>query len=241
MEIDKLKQMINECNNIVFFGGAGVSTESGIKDFRSKDGLYNESYKYPPEYMLSSSCFYNHTQEFYKYYVSKMNALNYEPNITHKYLTKLEQKGKLKAIITQNIDGLHQKAGSKNVLELHGSIYKNYCTKCNKFYDALYIFNSKKGLKCKCGGIIKPNVVLYGENLDSNVFNEAIKAISHAEMLIVAGTSLTVEPASSMIDLFNGKYLVIINKTPTPKDYKANLVINKNLKDVFNELGDIHE
>ena len=235
-DISKLQKMINECNDIVFFGGAGVSTESGLKDFRSKDGLYNMKYKYPPEEILSHSFFINNTEEFYKFYKDKMNALNILPNVCHEYLTKLEKTGKLKAIITQNIDGLHQKSGSSNVLELHGTIYENYCLKCGKQYDAPYIFNSKGIPKCECGGIIKPKVVLYEEALDDEVVEKAIDEISKAELLIVTGTSLTVYPASSFVRYFKGKYLVIINNDETNYDGIADLVIHKRIGDVFKQL-----
>ena len=235
-DISKLQKMIDECNDIVFFGGAGVSTESGLKDFRSKDGLYNMKYKYPPEEILSHSFFINNTDEFYKFYKDKMNALNILPNVCHKYLTKLEKTGKLKAIITQNIDGLHQKSGSSNVLELHGTIYKNYCLKCGKQYDAPYIFNSEGIPKCECGGIIKPKVVLYEEALDDEVVDKAIEEISKADLLIVAGTSLTVYPASSFVRYFKGKYLVIINNDETNYDGMADLVIHKRIGDVFKQL-----
>ncbi len=235
-EIIELQKMIDEVDNIVFFGGAGVSTDSGIKDFRSKNGLYKMEFKYPAEIMLSSSMFYNEPEEFYKFYKVNLNSLQALPNATHKYLAKLEQKGKLKAIVTQNIDGLHQKAGSKNVYEIHGSILKNHCLKCHKSFNADYIFTSKNIPTCnKCGGIIKPDVTLYGEMLPP-CFNDAIKSISKAQMLIVAGTSLTVEPASSLINYFQGKYLVIINNDKTPYDNKATLVINNNLSTVFKQL-----
>lgn len=231
-----IKDLIENSNYIVFFGGAGVSTESGIPDFRSKDGLYNQKYKYPPEKILSHSFFINNTEEFYKFYKNKLNSLKYEPNITHKKLSELEKSGKLKAIITQNIDGLHQKAGSKNVLELHGSIFRNYCIKCNKFYDANYVFNSNNVPKCECGGIIKPDVVLYEESLDNDILTEAIKHIEKADLLIVAGTSLTVYPASGLINYFNGNNLVLINKDITSYDKIANVVIHNNLSDVFKEI-----
>lgn len=231
-----LKEMIDECNYIVFFGGAGVSTESGLKDFRSKDGLYNMKYDYPPEQILSHTFFMKNTKEFYKFYKDKLNALNIEPNICHNYLVNLEKEGKLKAIVTQNIDGLHTKAGSKNVLELHGTIYKNKCMKCGKEYSAEYVFNSDDIPRCSCSGIIKPNVVLYEEPLDDEIVNETIKHISKADLLIVAGTSLTVYPASSFIRYFNGKYLVIINNDKTNYDDKADLVIHDKIGNVFKEL-----
>lgn len=235
-KIDKLQEMIDKSNNIVFFGGAGVSTESGIKDFRSVDGLYNEKYDYPPEVILSHTFFMNNTKEFYKFYRDKLNTLNIEPNITHNFLKLLEDKGKLKAIVTQNIDGLHEKANSKNVLLLHGTIYRNYCMKCNKFYDAEYVFNNKDVPRCDCGGLIKPDVVLYEEALNEKVVSEAIKAIKEADLLIIAGTSLAVYPAASYINYFSGKYLVIINKDSTPYDLRANLVINDKLGNVFSKL-----
>lgn len=235
-KIDELQRIIDESNNIVFFGGAGVSTESGIKDFRSKDGLYNLNYKYPPELILSSNFFYNNTEEFYKFYKDKLNCLNSEPNIIHNYLAKLEQKGKLKGIITQNIDGLHTKAGNKKVYELHGTIYNNHCIKCGKYYDAKYVFNSIGIPKCKCGGIIKPDVTLYGEMLDENILNMSINLISTCDTLIVAGTSLLVEPASSLIKLFKGKNLVILNRSNTKYCSIASLVINDSLGNIFKQL-----
>lgn len=235
-EISKLQKMIDECENIVFFGGAGVSTESGLKDFRSKDGLYNMKYKYPPEEILSHSFFENNTCEFYRFYKDKLNALDILPNVCHKYLAQLEEKDKLKAIVTQNIDGLHQKAGSKNVLELHGTIYKNNCMKCGKSYDVSYVFESSGIPKCSCGGIIKPDVVLYEEALDDGIVDEAVYRISKAELLIVAGTSLTVYPASSFVRYFKGKYLVIINNDKTSYDGMANLVIHDKIGNVFSKL-----
>ena len=231
-DIEKLQSMIDECNNIVFFGGAGVSTESGIKDFRGKDGIYKEN----PEYMLSSTCFYKETDKFYKFYKDKMNCLSAKPNITHNYLKKLEDSGKLRAIVTQNIDGLHTKAGNKNVYEIHGTIMRNYCIKCNKEYSAEYVFNSTGIPKCSCGGIIKPDVVLYGESLPEYEYSSSIESIINADMLIVAGTSLLVEPASSLVRLFNGKYLVILNRDSTPYDYLADLVIHDDLKNIFSKL-----
>ena len=234
--IDKFKTMMNECNNIVFFGGAGVSTESGIPDFRSKDGLYNQKYSYPPEEILSYTFFMNNTEEFYKFYKDKLNSLKYEPNITHLKLYELEKNKKLKAIITQNIDGLHQKAGSKVVYELHGSVLRNYCMKCNKYYNAEYVFNSKDIPKCSCGGIIKPDVVLYEETLDNDIVENSISAIENSDMLIVAGTSLTVYPAAGLIRYFKGKYLVLINRDKTSYDGMADLVINDSLGKVFSKI-----
>ena len=235
-KIQQFKQMVNESNNIVFFGGAGVSTESGIPDFRSKDGLYNQKYDYPPEEILSHTFFVNHTEAFYKFYKDKMNSLKYEPNITHMKLAELEEKGKLKAVVTQNIDGLHQKAGSKNVYELHGSVLRNYCMKCHKFYDAEYVFTSKGIPKCTCGGIIKPDVVLYEEGLDEETLENAIWAIQNADVMIVAGTSLTVQPASSLLNYYKGNKLVLINRDVTPYDNRANLVIHESLGKVFENI-----
>ena len=233
-KIDTLIKMIKATNNIVAFTGAGVSTDSGLKDFRSKDGLYNEDLN--AEYMLSSDCFYRHTNEFWDYYRRNFNCLDKKPNITHELLKKLEDKGKLKAIITQNIDGLHTKAGSKNIYEIHGTIYKNYCIKCNKEYTGEYVFKSIDIPRCKCKGLIKPKVTLYGESLPEEEFNKSIRAIKNCDMLIVLGSSLTVYPASGLIDNFKGKYLVIINKDKTSYDYKADLVINESLSAVSKEL-----
>lgn len=235
-KVEKLQELINNSNNIVFFGGAGVSTASGIKDFRSKDGLYNMKYDYPPEEILSHTFFMNKTEEFYKFYKDKMNCLDKKPNSCHLYLTKLEKKGKLKAIITQNIDGLHQKANSKNVIELHGSVYRNRCMDCNKFYDEKIVFSSKDIPKCTCGGLIKPEVVLYEEALDNDVITNAIKYISNCDLLIIAGTSLTVYPASGFISYFRGKNLVIINKMTTNYDNQADLVINEDIEKIFKDL-----
>lgn len=235
-KIGRLKDIINNSNKIVFFGGAGVSTESGIPDFRSSDGLYNMKYDYPPELILSHDFFYGDTLEFYKFYKDKMNSLNYKPNITHCYLSKLEKEGKLLGVITQNIDGLHSKAGSKNVLELHGSIMDNYCIKCHKYYDANYVFNFDGIPKCSCGGIIKPNVVLYNEPLPEDIWNEAIKLIGMADTLIIGGTSLTVYPAAYLIDYFHGNNLVLINNDKTKYDGKCNLVINDKLGNIFSKL-----
>ena len=234
--MEELKEIINKSKSIVFFGGAGVSTESGIPDFRSKDGLYNQHYKYPPEEILSHTFFMHHTEEFFEFYKDKMNSLKYEPNITHKKIAELEQDGKLKAIVTQNIDGLHQKAGSKKVLELHGSVYRNYCMKCGKFYSAEYVFNSKGVPHCTCGGIIKPDVVLYEESLNEEILEESIYQISHCDTLIVAGTSLTVYPASGLIRYYNGNNLILINRDTTPFDKIANVVINDSLGNVFKKI-----
>ena len=235
-KVSELQKLIDEANNIVFFGGAGVSTSSGIKDFRGKNGLYNTVTDYPPEYLLSSACFYKEPELFFEFYKNNLNSLNVEPNIVHKYLKKLEDNGKLKAIVTQNIDGLHQSAGSTNVLEIHGSIYHSHCLKCGKSYNAEYVFKSVGIPKCSCGGTIKPDVVLYGEMLPEKALNKACLAISNADLLIVAGTSLTVEPAASMINLFKGKNLVILNDSKTPYDNVATLVIHADLKDIFENL-----
>ena len=235
-KIQQFKQMVNESNNIVFFFFFCVSTESGIPDFRSKDGLYHQKYDYPPEEILSHTFFINHTDAFYKFYKDKMNSLKYEPNITHIKLAKLEEEGKLKAVVTQNIDGLHQKAGSKNVYELHGSVLRNYCMKCHKFYDAEYAFNSTGIPTCSCGGTIKPDVVLYEEGLDEETLENAILAILNADLMIVAGTSLTVQPASSLLNYYKGNKLVLINRDITPYDNRANLVIHESLGNVFENI-----
>ena len=235
--VEKLQKLIDESNYIVFFGGAGVSTESGIKDFRGKNGLYKEKNKYanlPPEYMLSHSCLVDQPKLFFEYYKDKMDARSYKPNVTHKYLVKLEKSGKLKAIVTQNIDGLHQKAGSNTVYELHGSVLRNYCMKCNKFYTAEDVFNSEGIPKCTCGGVIKPNVVLYEEGLDQDNTSNAIKEISNADMLIIGGTSLTVYPAAAYVNYFRGKYLVVINRDKI--SCGADLEINDSIGKVFEEI-----
>lgn len=234
-KIEQLQKIINESNNIVFFGGAGVSTLSGIKDFRGKNGLYKELNEYKPEYLLSIGCFFHEPKLFFDFYKEKMNCLNIKPNIVHMYLADLERKGKLKAIVTQNIDGLHQKAGSKNVLEIHGSIYKNYCIECNKEYSAEYVFSCEGIPICDCGSIIKPDVVLYGEMLPDS-FSLAQSYIYKSDVLIVAGTSLTVEPASSLIKMFNGNNLVIINNDETSYDYLATLIIHDDLGNIFKNL-----
>lgn len=235
-DIAKLKSFIEECENIVFFGGAGVSTESGIKDFRSKDGLYHETYTYSPEEILSHHFFEEKPVDFYQFYRDKMNCLDAKPNLVHEYLTELEKQGKLTAVITQNIDGLHTKAKTKNVYELHGSIYRNYCTSCHKFYEAKDVFTNTPLPTCTCGGLIKPDVVLYEEPLDEEVIQKSIDAILHADLLLVAGTSLLVYPASSFIRYFKGKYLVIINREKTPADGFATLVIHDTLGNVFRKI-----
>ncbi len=242
-KIQELTNIIKNSKNIVFFGGAGVSTESGIPDFRSADGLYSSKYdrKFSPEEILSHNFFYSHTNDFYKFYKDKMIYTKAKPNPAHIVLAQLEKMGKLKAIITQNIDGLHQMAGSKNVFELHGSVYRNYCTNCYRSYDLDYIIKSKDIPKCEsCGGIIKPDVVLYGEALDNDVINGALNAIKNADTLIIGGTSLVVYPAAGFVDYFRGKNLILINKSSTQYDNKANLVINasigKVLKSVFDKL-----
>lgn len=233
----QLQQIINESNNIVFFGGAGVSTESGIPDFRSVDGLYNQKYDYPPEEILSHTFFYAHTEYFYDFYRDKMLVLDAEPNAAHLKLAELEHAGKLTAVVTQNIDGLHQKAGCKNVFELHGSVHRNYCTSCHKFYNAEYIKSSKGVPRCNCGGIIKPDVVLYEEGLDDNTVSGAINSIKNADCLIVAGTSLNVYPAAGFIRYFCGKYFVLINRDPTPADSMADLVIHDKVGKVLSAIN----
>ena len=233
--IAELKEIISKSENIVFFGGAGVSTESGIPDFRSVDGLYSKKYKYPPEMMVSHSFFRSNTEEFFDFYINKMIFLNAKPNSAHKKLAELEKEGKVKAVITQNIDGLHQAAGSQNVLELHGSVHRNYCMKCRKFYDVNYIVNSKGIPKCQCGGIVKPDVVLYEESLNTDVIEKAVNFIERADVLIVGGTSLVVYPAAGLINYFKGSKLVLINKSSTPMDRRADLVINDSIGKVFED------
>ena len=232
----ELKKMIEESNNIVFFGGAGVSTESGIPDFRSVDGLYHQKYDYPPETILSHTFYRRHTDEFYRFYKDKMLCLDAKPNAAHLALAKWEQEGKLKAIVTQNIDGLHQAAGSKRVYELHGSVLRNYCEDCGKFYDVNYVKDAEGVPKCSCGGIIKPDVVLYEEGLDDSTIRGAVKAISEADMLIIGGTSLVVYPAAGLIDYYNGNKLVVINKSSTGRDEQADLVIQGSIGEVFTQV-----
>lgn len=232
-KIEQLQQMINESQNIVFFGGAGVSTESNIPDFRSADGLFRENYSYPPERIVSHTFFVQKPEFFYEFYKEKMMFLDAKPNKAHLKLAELEQAGKLRTVITQNIDGLHQMAGSNHVLELHGSIHRNYCQKCKKFYDAKYVKESEGIPKCDCGGVIKPDVVLYEEGLDNEIISQSIRAISEADMLIIGGTSLVVYPAASFIDYFRGKYLVVINKSATPRDAHADLCIQEPIGEVL--------
>ena len=233
----KFKEAIGECNYIVFFGGAGVSTESGIPDFRSVDGLYNQKYKYPPEVMVSHSFYVRNTEEFFEFYKDKMIFKDAKPNQAHLKLAELEKQGKLKAVITQNIDGLHQAAGSEEVLELHGSIHRNYCENCGKKYNLQYVLDNPGVPKCdECGGIVRPDVVLYEEGLDSNTLNRTVDHIRKADMLIIGGTSLAVYPAAGLIDYFKGKYLVVINMAPTPRDKFADIVINRKIGEVFSKI-----
>ena len=240
-KIKELEKMIDDAKNIVVFTGAGVSTDSGLKDFRSKDGLYKKPSPYPAEYMLSNGFFFTHTKEFYEYYKENFNCLKIKPNDTHKFIKKLEDMGKLKAVITQNIDGLHSKAGNKVIYEVHGTIYKNYCLKCHKEFGPEVVFACEDIPKCSCGGTIKPDVVLYGEALPEHDYLGGIAAISKADMLIVMGSSLTVYPATGMLDYFDGKYLVIINNSATPYDAQANLVINDKLAKVSEVLLDYYK
>lgn len=234
--INELKSIIQKSSNIVFFGGAGVSTESGIPDFWSVDGLYNDKYKYPPETIISHSFFMRHPEEFYDFYKSKMIFLNAKPNMAHVKLAELEKQGKVKAVITQNIDNLHQLAGSKNVLELHGSVHRNYCLKCGKFYDAEFIVKSKCIPKCTCGGIVKPDVVLYEEGLDGDILEKSVEYIQNADVLIIGGTSLVVYPAAGLVNYFKGSKLILINKSSTSLDRKADLVINESIGKVFENI-----
>lgn len=234
--INILQDLISESKNIVFFGGAGVSTESGIPDFRSVDGLYNQKYNYPPETILSHSFFVNNTKYFYDFYKSNMLFLDALPNKAHIRLAQLEKIGKLKAVITQNIDGLHQKAGSKNVLELHGSVHRNYCMDCGKFYGVNTIIESLEIPTCSCNGTIKPDVVLYEEGLNNDIIDKAINYISNADVLIIGGTSLAVYPAAGLIKYYKGNKLILINKSTTPMDKMANLVINDSIGKVFEEI-----
>lgn len=235
-ELETLKQWVEESNNIVFFGGAGVSTESGIPDFRSTDGLYNQEYDYPPETILSHTFYRRNPQEFFRFYKNKMLYLEAEPNAAHKKLAEWEAKGKLKAIVTQNIDGLHQKAGSQKVYELHGSVLRNYCEDCGKFFGVERIKNAEGVPYCECGGMIKPDVVLYEEGLDQRTIEESVRAIQNADMLIIGGTSLAVYPAAGLIDYYSGNKLVLVNKTPTPRDGMADLVVHGSIGEIFSQL-----
>lgn len=235
-EIATLKTWIEASDNIVFFGGAGVSTESGIPDFRSEDGLYHQRFDYPPEEILSHAFFYRHTEYFYRFYREKMLPLDAQPNAAHRRLAALEQAGRLRAVVTQNIDGLHQKAGSKEVLELHGSVLRNYCMRCRKPYPVEDIAKGTGIPRCSCGGIIKPDVVLYEEGLDSYTINKSVDYISKADILIIGGTSLAVYPAAGLIDYYRGNKLVLVNKSPTPADRRADLVIHAPIGEVFSQL-----
>lgn len=238
-ERETLKQWLSESENIVFFGGAGVSTESKIPDFRSTDGLYNQQYAYPPETILSHTFYMKRPEEFYRFYRNKMLFPDAEPNRAHKALAKLEQEGRLRAVITQNIDGLHQKAGSREVLELHGSVLRNYCTKCGKFYGLEAVLESEGVPRCTCGGVIKPDVVLYEEGLDQHTLQKAVYYISNADVLIIGGTSLTVYPAAGLIDYYGGKKLVLINKSVTPMDSRADLVISGPIGEILGDAAGV--
>ncbi|MBR0171619.1 MAG: NAD-dependent protein deacylase [Lachnospiraceae bacterium] len=236
-EIEKLRELIDGTDNIVFFGGAGVSTESGIPDFRSQDGLYAQKYKYPPEQIVSHTFYVQKPKDFFEFYKDKMLSPDAEPNAAHKKLAEWEAQGKLKAVITQNIDGLHQKAGSKKVLELHGSVLRNYCEKCGKFFDVHYIIDSADVPVCDaCGGRVKPDVVLYEEGLDNDVIAESVDFIRNADVLIIGGTSLVVYPAAGLIDYYRGNKLVVINKAPGPRDRQADLVIQGAIGEVLGQI-----
>ena len=236
-QIEKLKEIVNGSSNIVFFGGAGVSTESGIPDFRSVDGLYHQNYDYPPETILSHTFYRQKPEGFFRFYRNKMLCLGAKPNAAHLKLAQWEKEGKLKAVITQNIDGLHQAAGSKMVLELHGSVLRNYCEECGKFFDAEYMLHSKGVPKCgDCGGPVKPDVVLYEEGLDDKTLRDAIAYIRNADVLIIGGTSLVVYPAAGLIDSYRGNKLILINKTPTARDSGADLVVQGSIGEIFSSL-----
>ncbi|MCR5623938.1 MAG: NAD-dependent protein deacylase [Lachnospiraceae bacterium] len=236
-KIDTLNTWVNESKSTVFFGGAGVSTESGIPDFRSVDGLYNQKYDYPPETMISHTFFVKHPDEFYRFYKDKLIIHGVKPNITHNKLAELENAGKLDAVVTQNIDGLHQMAGSKKVYELHGTVLRNYCTQCGKRYEGTDVIENAPGVpKCTCGGTIKPDVVLYEEGLDQDILEGAVNAIANADLLIVGGTSLVVYPAAGLLTYFRGSHLVLVNKSSTPMDHRADLVINCGLGEVFKRI-----
>lgn len=235
-KLDILKQWVSESSRIVFFGGAGVSTESGIPDFRSVDGLYSQQFDYPPETIISHSFYKRNPEYFFRFYREKMLPLGFDPNITHRVLSRWEEEGKLSAVVTQNIDGLHQKAGSKRVYELHGSVLRNYCTRCGKFHSAQFIKESTGIPRCDCGGIVKPDVVLYEEGLDGETLENSVNAICNADLLIVGGTSLTVYPAAGLARYYGGNRLVLINRDETPLDHLANLVIHESLGEVFSQL-----
>lgn len=235
-QIEEFQKIIDESRNIVFFGGAGVSTESGIPDFRSSDGIYKQNYRYPPEQVISHTFFVRNTEIFYEFYKEKMMFLDAKPNKAHEKLAELEAAGKLSAVITQNIDGLHQAAGSRNVLELHGNIHRNYCQNCGTFYDASYVKNYRGIPKCSCGGIIKPDVVLYEEQLDQEIISKSVRAISEADTLIIGGTSLVVYPAAGFVDYFHGKHLVLINKGETSRDREAGLCIHSAIGEVMSQI-----
>ena len=235
-ELETLKQWVAQSHNIVFFGGAGVSTESGIPDVRSVDGLYSQKFDYPPETIISHTFYERKPEYFFRFYREKMLPLGFEPNITHKVLARWEEEGKLLAVVTQNIDGLHQKAGSKKVYELHGSVLRNYCTRCGKFHSAEFIRDAQGIPTCECGGIVKPDVVLYEEGLDQATIEKSVGAIANADLLIVAGTSLTVYPAAGLINYYRGNRLVLINRDETPFDHRADLVLHQNLGTVFSQL-----
>lgn len=235
-ELEQLRTWIAESDNIVFFGGAGVSTESGIPDFRSVDGLYNQQYDYPPETIISHSFYRRNPEEFYRFYKNKMLFPKARPNEAHLVLARLEQEGKLRAVITQNIDGLHQAGGSKEVMELHGSVHRNYCTRCGRFYGLREILAMDGVPRCECGGIIKPDVVLYEEGLDQEILQKSVSYIRHADVLIVGGTSLTVYPAAGLIDYYQGHKLVLINKSVTPMDSRADLIISGKIGELFSQI-----
>lgn len=236
MRLQKLKAWIQESSRIVFFGGAGVSTESGIPDFRSTDGLYSQHFEYPPEQIISHSFYLRDPAYFFRFYREKMLPLGFEPNVTHRKLAQWEKDGKLLAVVTQNIDGLHQKAGSQNVLELHGSVLRNYCMQCGKFFPAEFVKNSKDIPRCSCGGIVKPDVVLYEEPLNEDVIEKSIQVIENADLMIVAGTSLTVYPAAGLVNYYRGNRLVLINRERTPFDDQADLVFHESLGTIFHSL-----
>ena len=234
--LETLKQWIRESSRIVFFGGAGVSTESGIPDFRSVDGLYHQKFDYPPETIISHSFYERQPEYFFRFYREKMLPLGFEPNVTHRVLVRWEQEGRLLAVVTQNIDGLHQKAGSRHVYELHGSVLRNYCTKCGKFYPAEFIRDAQGVPRCACGGIVKPDVVLYEESLDEATLAGAVSALRRADLLIVGGTSLTVYPAAGLLNYYRGHRLVLINRDETPYDGQADLVFHDSLGSIFSQL-----